>query len=985
MDQQQDLEERIKDAGREIYSLIGERVPSMFDRRRWKGKIMEWAMKDEAFRIQLFRFVDVLPSLKTDELVVKLLNEYFSGLEDTPMILRQGIGLIPGKGILPRIAAKVTRSTVESLAAQFIAGTDPEDSLKSLVKLQSEGLAISLDLLGEEVLSEAEASKYAARYAELLDFLSRKPVEWNGPAILHGDDRGPIPSIDVSLKVTSFYSQIDPVDWEGSIDHVKLALRPLVTMANEAGVSLTLDMEQYYLKDLSIAIFEALLEEHSALCFAGIALQGYLRETKQDLEGIIGWAKKNDRRVTVRLVKGAYWDYETVINRQKGWPVPVFLNKSDTDFNYEELTAMLLENTEYIRPAIATHNIRSISHAIAVADSLNLPRDSFEFQMIYGMAEPVRNALRKMGYRVRVYTPLGELIPGMAYLIRRLLENTSNESFLTKSFLEQQPFDELIKAPLPSDRGIEAEKDVESFRNEPPVDFSKSLNREKMNEALARLRQRFNERYAIVLGGKEVWTDAEIESKNPARPNEIVGTVASGGRHHAEKAIEEARKAKRAWSRTSPQKRAGYLFRAADEMRKRKFELAALQVYEVGKAWKDADGDVAEAIDYLEYYGREMIRLGRPTVLGHYPGEQNQYLYEPKGVGVVISPWNFPLAIPTGMVSAGIVTGNCVIFKPSGLAPICGRMLQEVFEAAGLPPGILQFVPGPGGEVGEYLVSHPEIDFIAFTGSKEVGLGIVKRAGETSPGQRNVKSVIAEMGGKNAVIVDETADLDEAVKGVLESALGLQGQKCSACSRVILVGKIFNEFTVRLKEAMESLKVGPPDNPQNRMGPLVDETALKKVRRYIGIGKKEGKPLLVRNAAGGGYFVGPVIIADASPDSVVSQEEIFGPVLTVMGAPDIAQAISIANNTQYALTGGIFSRSPANIEKARREFQVGNLYINRRITGALVGRQPFGGFGMSGVGSKAGGPDYLLRFMNIRSISENTLRRGFAPADVAPR
>ena len=605
--------------------------------------------------------------------------------------------------------------------------------------------------------------------------------------------------------------------------------------------------------------------------------------------------------------------------------------------------------------------------------------------MIYGMAEPVRHALRKMDYRVSVYTPLGELIPGMAYLIRRLLENTSNESFLTKSFLEQQPFDELIKAPLPGDSEIEKETHANSFRNEPPVDFSKSLNREKMNEALAGLRQRFNERYAIVLGGEEVWTDVEIESKNPARPSEIVGRVASGDRHHAEKAVEEARKAKDAWIKTSPEERAGYLFRAAEEMRNRRFELAAIEVYEVGKGWEDADGDVAEAIDYLEYYGREMTRLGRPIVLGHYPGEQNQYLYEPKGVGVVISPWNFPLAIPTGMVSAGIVTGNCVIFKPSGLAPICGRMLQEVFEAAGLPPGILQFVPGPGGEVGEYLVSHPKIDFIAFTGSKDVGLGIVKRAGEISPGQRNVKSVIAEMGGKNAIIVDETADLDEAIKGVLESALGFQGQKCSACSRAIIVGKIFDQFTVRLKEAMESVKIGPPDNPQNGMGPLVDEAALRKVRRYIGIGEKEGKPLLVRKTTGEGYFVGPVIIADANPDSAITREEIFGPVLTVMRAPDIDRAISIANDTQYALTGGIFSRSPANIEKARRELQVGNLYINRRITGALVGRQPFGGFGMSGVGSKAGGPDYLLRFMNIRSISENTLRRGFAPADVAPR
>ena len=947
---------------------------------------MEWAMKDEAFKVQLFRFVDVLPCLKTDELVIRLLNEYFSDLEKTPMMLRQGLGWIPGQGILSHAAAKVTRRSVEALAAQFVAGRDPKNALTSLERLNGEGIAFSLDLLGEEVLSEAEASEYAARYMDLLTFLSPTLSGWKGPAILYNDDRGPIPLLDISFKVSSFYSQLDPLDWEGSIENTKRGVAPVIKAAQEAGASITLDMESYYLKDLSIAIFEAILEDHSGLSFAGIALQGYLRETKQDLMGIIEWAKKNDRRITVRLVKGAYWDYETVVNRQKGWPVPVFLEKGDTDLNYEELTRILLENTRHVRPAIATHNVRSISHAIAVADALNLPKDAFEFQMIYGMAEPVRNALRKMGYRVRVYTPLGELIPGMAYLIRRLLENTSNESFLTKSFLEQQSFEELIKAPQASGQEIDRGAEADAFFNEPPLDFSKAHNREKMREALESVRRGFGQN----VPASDRWRGSSDRPRarnrwNPARPSEIVGRVATGDRKHAEKAVEKARKAWNTWSKTPPEERAGYLFRAAEEMRNRRFELAALEVYEVGKTWKDADGDVAEAIDYLEYYGREMIRLGKPIVLGDYPGEQNEYFYEPKGVGVVISPWNFPLAIPTGMVSAGIVTGNCVIFKPSGLSPVCGWMLVDVFRAAGLPSGVLQFVPGPGDEVGKYLASHPGIDFIAFTGSKDVGLGIVKHAGETVPGQKNVKTVIAEMGGKNAVIVDETADLDEAVKGVLDSALGFQGQKCSACSRVIVVGDAFHEFSGRLRDAMESIRIGPPEDPQNYMGPLIDEAALRKVRHYIEIGEKEGKPLFVRKVDGQGYFLGPVIIVDASPDSVIAQEEIFGPVLTVMRAQDIDQAIKIANDTPYALTGGIFSRSPGNIEKARHEFKVGNLYINRKITGALVGRQPFGGFGMSGVGSKAGGPDYLLRFMNIRSISENTLRRGFAPSYVAKR
>jgi RHH-type proline utilization regulon transcriptional repressor/proline dehydrogenase/delta 1-pyrroline-5-carboxylate dehydrogenase len=330
------------------------------------------------------------------------------------------------------------------------------------------------------------------------------------------------------------------------------------------------------------------------------------------------------------------------------------------------------------------------------------------------------------------------------------------------------------------------------------------------------------------------------------------------------------------------------------------------------------------------------------------------------------------------MVSAAVVSGNCVIFKPSGLTPVTAWRLVEVFKNAGLPGGVLQYLPGPGEEVGEYLVSHPAIDFIAFTGSKDVGLRIITLAGETHAGQRNVKRVIAEMGGKNAIIVDETADLDEAVKGVLESALVYQGQKCSACSRAVVVGDVFDEFCLRLREAMESIKIGPPEEPGIYMGPVIDKGALGKVERYIEIAKDEGRALLVRRSEGQGYFIGPAVFTEVKPHSRIAQEEIFGPLLAVMRAGDIDEAIGVANSTSYALTGGIFSRSPRNIRKAKAEFRVGNLYINRKITGALVGRQPFGGFGMSGVGAKAGGPDYLLQFMNPKSISENTLRRGFA-------
>ncbi|HZX48769.1 MAG TPA: aldehyde dehydrogenase family protein, partial [Nitrospirota bacterium] len=424
--------------------------------------------------------------------------------------------------------------------------------------------------------------------------------------------------------------------------------------------------------------------------------------------------------------------------------------------------------------------------------------------------------------------------------------------------------------------------------------------------------------------------------------------------------------------------RAAYLFKVAEMMKDKRFELTALQIYEVGKSWKEADGDVSEAIDYLEYYGREMQKVGS-GYYGNYPGEVNDYHYVPRGIGIIISPWNFPLAIPTGMVAASIVTGNCAIFKPSGFSPVTAWKLVEFFKEAGLPPGVLQYLPGPGNIIGDYLVSHPGIDFITFTGSKDVGLRIVGLASDTIPGQRNVKRVIAEMGGKNAIIVDETADLDEAIKGVIESGFGYQGQKCSACSRVIVLNDIYAEFCERLKDAAESIRIGPPERPGNFMGPVIDSSAHKKIIEYIEIGKDEGKPHIINPINISGNFIGPVLFEDVEPEAIIAQEEIFGPVIAIIRADDLSSALEIANSTEYALTAGIFSRSPVNIQKAREGLRAGNIYINRPITGALVGRQPFGGFGMSGIGSKAGSPEYLLQFMHPVCISENVLRKGFAP------
>ncbi|MBF0505862.1 MAG: proline dehydrogenase family protein [Nitrospirae bacterium] len=970
MMQNHPFEARIRGKAFELFSVLRDEKPAIFDNKRWKGRIMQWAMRDDAFKIQLLRFTDVLPGLKTDALVLRLFREYFDEIADAPSIIRKAIDRFSRGTVVPRIIAGVIRASVKSLAGQFIAGADPEDALMSIQKLRGDGAALSIDLLGEAVVSDIEASRYAARYLEALDFLA--------PSF--AADQGQQSSgnrLDISLKISSFYSQIEPLNWEGSVQKIKDGLRPVFEKAKALDASITFDMEHYYYKDLAIAVFKSILDDYKDFQWAGIALQSYLKETREDLLSLLDWAKCNGRRITVRLVKGAYWDYEIAVNRQKGWPVPVFLEKDETDRNYETLTGILFQNIDVVYPAIATHNIRSISNAIVLAEDLNLDGEQFEFQTLYGMGEPIRRALKKMP--VRVYCPIGELIPGMAYLVRRILENTSNESFLRKSFAERMSFEELVRVPDASG-GIPAESG-DLFGNEPATDFSKYENRQEMRNGLSSLRREMGRRYPLFVGGRELFTDAETLSVNPAAPAEVIGRISSASRRNAEEAVSRARAAHASWRSTPPETRAGYLFTAAEEMRKRRFKLAALELYEVGKPIMEADSDVAEAIDYLEYYGRQMIEIAKPKYTGRYPGEVNEYLYGPRGTAVVISPWNFPLAIITGMASAALVTGNCVILKPSGLSPVIAWQLVAVFRAAGLPPEVLQYLPGPGQEVGEFLVSHPGVDLIAFTGSKDVGLRIIRLAGETHQGQANVKRVIAEMGGKNAVIIDDTADLDEAVKGVLASAFGYQGQKCSACSRVIVLPGVYSEFCSRFKEAMRSIKIGPPEDPATFMGPLIDNEAMEKVKRYIEKGNQEGKLFTPEKGGpfpGGGYYAGPVMF-EVRPEAAVAREEIFGPVVSVIKAADIDEAIAIANSSDYALTGGIFSRSPAVIRKAKDAFRAGNVYINRKITGALVGRQPFGGVGMSGTGSKAGGPDYLLQFMDPKSISENTLRKGITP------
>jgi RHH-type transcriptional regulator, proline utilization regulon repressor / proline dehydrogenase / delta 1-pyrroline-5-carboxylate dehydrogenase len=949
------------------------------DKFRWDDKLLSWTMDNPSLRVQLFRLIDCLPSLTTKAEIARHLQEYLSDpTVELPQALKGLINFTAPDSIPGQVAATTLSTAVETLARKYIAGENLNQTLKSIARLRSQSMTFTIDLLGEAVVTEIEAQSYLDRYLDLMTQLTAARV-----------DSAPV---QVSVKLTAFYSQFDPLDVKGSQAKVSDRVRILLRKAQEVGAAVHFDMEQYRYKNATLGVLKALLmePEFRDLTDIGITLQAYLRDSYRDLKDLIIWAKQRGKPITLRLIKGAYWDQETIIARQNHWRTPVYNHKSSTDANFERMTRLLLEHHEDLYAAIGSHNIRSQAQAIATAQTLNIPPQHLEFQVLYGMADNLATALAKQGHRVRVYCPYGDLIPGMSYLIRRLLENTANSSFLRQS-LSGKPLEGLLAAPVwgegdedgttvkPAPMPLSSAT-VTRIDPAPDTDYAIEMNRSDASAALALVRAQFGQTYQPLIDGERVQTERTIPSVNPSNPAEIVGSIGQITIEQAEQAISAAQTAFKTWKSTPVKERVAILRRAADLLEARRHELNAWMVFEAGKPLQQADVEVSEAADFCRYYAAEMERLD-PEIIYDVAGEIDRYFYRPKGIVLVISPWNFPLAIPTGMTVAALVTGNCVLLKPAAVTAVIAAKLSEILVDAGIPKGVFQYVPGSGSTVGAHLVKHPAVQAIVFTGSQEVGCQIYASAAILQLGQKHLKRVIAEMGGKNAIIVDESADLDQAVQGVVASAFGYSGQKCSACSRVVVLESIYEPFVARLVEATKSLNVGNAADPSTKVGPVIDAAAQQRIRETIATGKLAANLALELPVPEIGYFVSPVIFTDVDPQSTLAQEEIFGPVLSVIKADNFDRAIEIANNTNFALTGGLYSRTPSHIDRAKAEFEVGNLYINRTITGAIVARQPFGGYKLSGVGSKAGGPDYLLQFLDPHTVTENIQRQGFAPID----
>ena len=980
---QESIEAQIADFGREIWERLSDRRPSIFERRWWDDRILSLAMSDESIKVQMFRFVDVLPALRDHEQTSRHLQEYYDEVRQfMPWAARLGMAVTQSNRVLERTLALNARKNVVRMSERFIAGPTLDDLATTIRELRERDFAASVEVLQKKSLGRKEAASAQAKYLEVLEALSMESQLWAEHSTLDWGVFNNIPRANLTVRISDLTDQFRTVATASTIQRVTEKLHPILTTARDQGACVMIDAEDEHHRPLIHQVFRELADDEEFRDWPdfGIVLQAYSASCETDLQSLAGWVKDRETPIPIRLIKGNRRDMEAVEAAHRSWPLPVFAKRSETESSFEQQSRFLLENHELFRPSFGTHNLRTLSAVVATARELGVPEAAYELQLRFGISENLAQALTESGIRVRIHTPYGQPIDAMGRLVRGLLENPSNDSFLRREYDSSVDIEELLMNPVEENADSEAASAPEypEFQNEPITDFSDADARDAMEQAIEEVESQLGEEYGLVINGRTIDSARNIESRNPARKKDVIGRVAAATEEHVLDALESARRAYRQWAGLEQKQRAEYLEVLAAEIRNHRFELAGWIVVEVGKSWTDADTEVAEAIDFCMYYAQEMRRLSSPLRMD-IEGEENCYFYRPRGVAAVISSWNEPLAQLTGMTAAALVTGNTVVMKPAEQSPVIAAKLMDMIRHTGIPDGVVNYLPGYGDEIGPELVGNPDVDIVAFAGSAEVGLEVNKRAAETDDRQQNVRRVIAEMGGKNAIIVDDDADLDEAVAGVMNSAFGFSGQKSASCSRVIVLNSIHDQFVARLKDAVESLAVGATSDPTNIVGPIIDDESAKRIEEYIKLGTEDCTLAAKASAKGlkkSGFFIAPHVFTDVPTDSPLAHDEIFGPVLAVIQADDLTDALRIANTTDFALTGGMYSRSPASLNRARIEFEVGNLFLNREITKSVVSRQPFGGFQMSGVGSKAGGPDYLQQFMVPVTVSENTTRRG---------
>ncbi len=966
------LEPRVQAVGRDLAAALprGSRSPL----RALDDRAMDFAAQDDELRAALFRFVDVVPACRSLDDLARHLTAFLDDVHEPPPSIDAAL-LMGGSAAGRKALGGAAAVGVRRMAHRFIVGETPADARRVLRELWDGGAAASVDLLGEATVTAAEADRYGARCAAALDELAGVYRGLDPRPLLEHDGAGATPRVNLSVKTSALTPLLRPDAPQLGVEDAAARLRPLLRSARDHGAHLHIDMESFDSREAVTDLVLGLLaeDEFADGPSAGVVLQAYLRESPEQLERLLAWTGERRRSgpLTVRLVKGAYWDHEVVEAVQHGWSPPVFEVKADSDRNFEALTRRLLEARAAgapVRVAIASHNLRSVAHAVAANELAGRAGRSGG----PGAARPGRRPAGR---------PRGDR-PSRADLLPR--RRPRRRDGLPRA----PPAGEHEQRELParSGGGRAARRPaggavtLGAFANEPLAELRRAPERERLLAALRALDAEPPLRAAVWIGEEQRLDDALV-STDPGDPGRVVATAPCASAAEVEAAVATARAAFADWAATPATDRAGALLRAAALLRERRPRLTALAVRECAKPWDQADGDVCEAIDFLEYYARAAVTLAERDAGGELlqpPGERNAMTHRPRGVCGVIAPWNFPLAIPLGMTAAALATGNCALLKPAEQAPGCALELVRALREGGVPAGAVALLPG-AGETGAALARHPDVQTLAFTGSVPVGLDIIATAASApARGARHLPRVVAELGGKNCVIVDADADLDDAVPGIVGSAFAYAGQKCSAASRVLVHEAIADALLERLAGAAEALVVGQADAFGTTVSPVIERSAQERVARYAQLAAATGRVVTGGEVAvpAGGWFCAPVVATDLPADSPLLHEEIFGPVLAVERVAGVDEACDRVDALAFALTGGLYCRNPHTVEHVVARSPVGNLYVNRPITGAMVGRQPFGGNRLSGTGSKAGGPDYLLHFTEPQVVTENTVRHG---------
>ncbi len=969
------VESRTQQIGRAMHAAARTYRPSAEER------VQDWLIlqlsRDPRLQSRMLRFIDALAALEFDRkgsYVKELFREYFKvSFPESPFLLQAALRFASSNIIPAPLIAASTRKATRTMARRFITGQKHEEISGTLMYLEQHGRYPSFDILGEQVLSQQEAAEYTGRYLEMIANLGRHP--WSGKYTRSG-----VPRLQLSIKLTALTENFNPLSPEGTLQRVMPRLSEIVTRCMSAGIGLTIDAEEYEHRELTWYLFSnifAAAGPFGGWDGAGMVVQAYHCDADSYMETVLRFAETRPAPFQVRLVKGAYWDYETISAREKGWPSPVFSSKEQTDLMYEKLLDTLLKSSNLVRLAAASHNIRSHAVAEALRESHGLAEGTVEHQALFRTAEGISRAISKMGWENRDYVPAGELVPGMAYLVRRVLENASQAGFLMRSRMEED-VGELLRPPGEHAGGRNEQVLAGAgprFRNSPPARLFLAEERIAFRKALEAARNEWGQEYLLEIGNELLATSIIRRSLSPSHPDvkTPVGIVHMAGPLEADKAVAVARQGLRTWSGMSASERASIILNGATLLRSRREELAAWVVHEGGRTWTEALADVDEAVDHLNYNAEQLIRV-QPLI---------QTNCRPRGVVAVIPPWNFPAALPSAMTSAALLAGNTVILKSAEQTPVVAARLVRALHDAGVPRNALVHLPGYG-YIGKHLVESTSVDMIAFTGSKAVGKAIYENASRVHL-HSATKKVLAEMGGKNPIVVFPDADIDEAIRGILLSAFEHSNQKCSACSQAFVHKDIYARLRDRLKQAAISLQVGMADDPDTLLNPLIDRESSDRVRDYAAKARSEGRVLVdrIEGAAYGPLHAGPLIV-EIAPDtlatSTIAQEEIFGPILALVSFENEREMLAQVNGTAFALTAGVFSRSPKKIGAMVKNIRAGNIYVNRKITGARVGVEPFGGFQLSGTGPKAGGGDYLLAYL---ARTQGYDRRRNSPAQLA--